>query len=180
MQGRREEKKPDRRNLLILLLLLLTIFAVGVTIWALFFRETQSTLAPDYAPQEEEEYAQPIPDDSGEKLEEPENGGAVSLTYSNQAEIDLSDADLTLLFANPGKSNQDMVVQVIVQDIELVRSGRLEPGHQVTRLDLLPGAADKLSPGGYDGKFVVSFYQLDTGEKAVVNTEIPIFITVKN
>ena len=55
MQGRREEKKPDRRNLLILLLLLLTIFAVGVTIWALFFRETQSTLAPDYAPQEEEE-----------------------------------------------------------------------------------------------------------------------------
>lgn len=167
------------KKLLIPVLILITLVAVGVTIWALFFRNTTPVLAPDYAPVEEEANAEPIGDDDSEKMEAEEGGGAVSLTYSNEVTIDLSDKAASLVFANPGKSVQDMVVQIVIDDTVIVQSGTLKPGNQVTTLDLLDGAESQLQPGGYDGKFVVFYYDPDTGEKAVVNTEIPITITVQ-
>lgn len=176
----RNENKKSKSNLLILVLLLITTVAICVTVWALFFRESGPKLSPDYAPQEEEQNAEAIPNDSGEKMENPEGGGSVSLTYSREVDIDLSDETASLFFANPGKSNQDIVLQIVIQDIVIIQSGTLKPGNQVTILNLLDGAAEKLSIGSYDGKFKVLYYHPKTGEKAIVNTEIPITITVKN
>ncbi len=93
-------------------------------------------IVPDYAPQDEEVNAEEIPDDNGEKMELPEGGGSVSLTYAREVNIDLSEKSVSLLFANPGKSNQDIVLQLEIQDNVVVQSGTLSPGKQVTRLDL--------------------------------------------
>lgn len=167
-----------RKKILIIVLILLLLITIGITIWALFFRNTTPVLAPDYAPQQTEENAEPIVDDSdGEKLQQQQGGGAVSLTYSKEVTIDLSDKTANLMFANPGKSNQDMMIQIVIQDTVIVQSGLLTPGYQVTKLDLFDNA--KLSSGTYEGKFVVLYYQKDTGEKAMLNTEIPLTITVK-
>lgn len=168
----------NKMKWLIAVLLLITISAVCVTVWALFFREPDVILAPDYAPQDTEEHAQKIPNDNSEKVESEEGGGSVSLTYSNKVTIDLSDAKASLMFANPGKSNQNMVVQIVIQNEVIVQSGTILPGHQVVELDLLDDAASKLSTGGYDGNFAIFYYHPDSGEKAIVNTEIPIQITV--
>lgn len=176
----RYENKKSKPNLLIPILLIITVIAICVTVWALFFRDSGPALAPDYAPQEEEQNAETIPNDTGEKMENPEGGGSVSLTYSREVSIDLSDETATLLFANPGKSNQDMVLQIVIQDTVIVQSGTLKPGNQVTALELLDGAAKKLSAGTYEGNFNVLYYNPETGEKAIVNTEIPITITVNN
>ena len=173
-----DENKQNQSRLLILLLLLITVLAVCVTVWALFFKGPDVILTPDYAPQENEIHQTPIEGDSGEKMEAEEGGGAVSLTYSTNVTIDLSDEAAILYFANPGKSVQDMVVQIVIQDQIIVQSGKLTPGNQVTALDLLDDAAKKLSEGGYEGKFVVHYYDRTSGEKAMVNTEIPITITV--
>ena len=175
---RNETRKKDNSKWLILLLLLITVAAVCVTIWALFFQETGPVLAPDYAPQEMEQHAESIPNDSDEKLDAPEGGSSVSLTYSNKVTIDLSDKTASLYFANPGKSNQDMLLQISVQDTVILQSGILNPGQQVKLLDLLEGSEEKLAEGGYEGKFVVHYYDQITGEKAMVNTEIPITINV--
>lgn len=175
VESKNEKTKP---NLLIPVLLAVTAIAIAVTLWALFFRDTQPVLAPDYAPQQEERNAETIPNDSDEKLEQPQGGGSVSLTYSREVSIDLSEEKASLVFANPGKSNQDMVPQILVQDEVILQSGTLKPGNQVTTLELLDGAARQLTAGGYKGKFVVFYYDQSTGEKAVVNTEIPISITV--
>jgi len=170
--------KKNKTTLLIILLVLITLSAVCVTVWALFFRDSGPALAPDYAPQEMEQHAEAIPNDSGEKMDNPEGGGSVSLTYSNKVTIDLSDKAAALYFANPGKSNQDMVIQITIQDTVIVQSGTLTPGQQVKLLDLLEGAEKQLSAGGYEGKFVVLYYDQTSGEKAMVNTEIPITINV--
>lgn len=161
------------------LLILITAAALAVTVWALFFRNQDSVLPPDYAPVEEEPNAQPIEDDSDEKLQAQEGGGAVSLTYSTEVAIDLSQKNANLLFANPGKSLQEMVVQIVIEDTVIVQSGTLKPGRQVTTLNLMEGAEKQIQTGGYNGKFVVFYYDPDSGEKAVVNTEIPITITVQ-
>ena len=175
-----DENKKTKLNLLIPILLIITVIAICVAVWALFFRDSGDTLTPDYAPREEEEYAETIPGDTGEKMESPEGGGSVSLTYSRDVTVDLSDETAALLFANPGRSNQDIVLQIVVQDIVIVQSGTLKPGNQVKILDLLDGTAKKLSAGIYEGNFNVLYYDPESGEKAVVNTEIPITITVDN
>lgn len=171
-------EKKDNSKKLIPILAMITVIALGVTVWALFFRDSGPVLAPDYAPQEEEQHAETIPNDDGEKMEQPDGGGSVSLSYSREVIIALGEETAKLYFANPGKSNQDIVLQLVVQDQVILQSGTLKPGNQVTSLELLNGAAKMLSEGGYEGKFVVLYYHPETGEKAVVNTEIPVSITV--
>lgn len=166
-------------KIMIIILILITAAAIGVTIWTLFFRGgSEPVLAPDYAPQEEEEYAEDIPGDEGGKLESPEGGGSVSLTYSTEVSIDLGKKKAALHFGNPGKSNQDMVLQIVIQDNVVVQSGTLKPGKQVDSLDLLADAEDKLVAGTYDGRLNILYYDQETGEKAIVNTEIPVTIEV--
>lgn len=160
------------------LLAVVAVIAVGVAVWAVLSRQVRPVLAPDQAPAQEPA-AESIPGDSGEKLESPEGGGSVSLTYSRDVTIDLSDGTATLYFANPGRSNQDMVLQVVIRDNVIVQSGTLAPGNQVQSLTLLQDAAAMLSPGSYEGNFTVLYYDPDTGEKAMVNTEIPLTITVQ-
>ena len=177
-----QNKKLNKTTIIIAILAVITVAALCVTMWALFLREPDDSnkiiLAPDYAPQNKEENAETIPDDTGDKMENPQGGGAVSLTYSNEVTIDISDKAAGLYFANPGKSNQDMVIQIAIQDTIILQSGTLSPGNQVKQLNLLEGAEDMLQPGGYEGKFIVLYYDQTSGEKSMVNTEIPITINV--
>ena len=177
-----QNQKANKSTIIIAILAVITVAALCVTMWALFLREPDDNnkviLNPDYAPQNKEENAETIPDDTGDKMENPEGGGAVSLTYSNEVTIDLSDKAAAIYFANPGKSNQDMVIQIAIQDTIILQSGTLSPGNQVKLLNLLEGAEDMLQPGGYEGKFIVLYYDQTSGEKSMVNTEIPITINV--
>ena len=179
-----QNKKLNKTTIIIAILALITVAALCVTMWALFFREPSAgddnkvILNPDYAPQKQEQNAETIPNDTGDKMAPPEGGGAVSLTYSNEVKIDISDKAAAVYFANPGKSNQDMVLQVVIQDTVILQSGTLKPGNQVKLLNLLEGAEKMLQPGGYEGKFVVLYYDPISGEKSMVNTEIPITINV--
>ena len=176
MDGNKKENK--KKYLLILLLLLITVTAVAVSVWAIWFRDSAPVLAPDYAPRQIEENAEPIGDDGDEKLSQPEGGGAVGLTYAKEVTISLSDKNAALMFANPTKSNQDMVLQLAIDDVVVLQSGRLEPGNRVSSLGLLDGAEKRLTAGGYNGKFVVLYYDRTSGEKAMLNTEIPVTVTV--
>lgn len=168
----------EKQNLLIFLLLLITVAALCVSVWALFFREPEVHLAPDYAPVAAERHARPIPDDEDEATAARPGSGSVSLTYSNEVTMDLDRGTVSLLFANPGRSNQDVVLQILIQNTVILQTGRITPGKQVVSLDLPEETAAMLSPGGYKGSFLVFYYDPASGEKAMVNTEIPILVTV--
>lgn len=170
--------KRNNYKLVILLLLLITVIALCITIWVLFFREPDVILTPDYAPQQEEQNAEEIPGDDDEKMESPQGGGSVSLNFTKEVTIALGEKTVNLYAANPSKSNQDIVVQVVIQDKVIVQSGTIKPGNQVTTLELLKGADKQLSTGGYEGKMVFLMYHPDSGEKAIVNSEVPVTINV--
>ncbi|MBE5934525.1 MAG: hypothetical protein E7262_01870 [Lachnospiraceae bacterium] len=180
------EKKNKKKKLLMLLLVILGIALVAALAIGIFVyftkdkapqqKEETPILAPDRAP-EDEENGESMGDEGEEKLDQPKGGGAVSLTYTKDVVIDLSENKVSLLFGNPSRSNQGMVLQVIIQDKVIVQSGTLKPGIQVKELELTGNA--KLQPGIYEGKFNVLYYDMDSGNKAVVNTEIPIDIKVQ-
>ena len=175
----KKKKKRKKIWILILLLLLVTAVAVGVTVWALFFRQPEvSVLAPDYAPQEIEQNAESMEGNNTSKLDAPEGGGSVNLMFQDKVTVDLSDNKATLYYANPYESTQDVLLQIVVKDTLIAESGRIVPGNQLKTLDLEEEAVSLLQPGGYDGKLVLYFYNPDTGEKATVNSEIPVKITV--
>lgn len=174
-----KEEKKKKRWLLLLLLLLLLIVA-GASICALYFRgEKKPTMANTTIPPKIESNAETISgDDDGKKLQAPEGGGAVSLNYSKEVDINLTEKKTSLMFGNPAKSNQDAIVRLIIQDTVILQSGSLKPGTRVTALDLAKGAKEKLTAGIYDGKFLVSFYDRASGRWATLNAEIPVTVTV--
>lgn len=178
--------KHDKNiNILIIILILITLIAVSVTIWALFFRDTTPVLVPDYAPQQIEENAIPIENDDDEKMTASNGGGAVSMTYQDKVTVSLTDNSMNLMFQNPSKSLCNMILQVIVISADgtetvIAQSNTLPPGFKLKSLDLLENSV-KLSEGIYNGKFNVLYYDVDTGEKAIVNGNIEnVEITVKD
>lgn len=174
----KEEKGTKRQKILIGLLAAITAIAVAFAAVLMILEKGEEPFAPDYAP-EVEENAEAIPDDRGESADASGGGGKVSLTYSDQVTIDLQKGTASLMFANPGKSNKSVVLQIVIQDTVIAQSGTIMPGKQIAELSLHKGALNKIVSGGYYGKFAVYFYDLDSEEKAVVNTEIPVTITVK-
>lgn len=168
--------------LAIIAILLALILAFGaVIVWAVFFRhdDDPGTLAPDFAPIETDKNATDIENDSTDKLEAPEGGGAVGLTYSDQVLVDLSEKSMALMFQNPGRSLNNMVLQVFVQDTLLAQSDLLIPGKQIRLMPVREDALKKLQPGGYQGKFVASIYNPETGEKNMLDAQVDITITVQ-
>lgn len=172
-----ENHASPKNRIIIPLLLLVTALAVGVTVWALVFRDTTPVLAPDYAPVEAERNAMPIEDEpEAEKMEAAQGGGAVSMTYQKSVAISLAEGKANLMFQNPSRSVNDMVLQLIVlggdgSETIIAQSGSIRPGSRMEQMELIPGAA-VLSEGTYHGKFNVLYYDPDTREKAIVNGSI--------
>mgnify|MGYP004510469037 FL=1 len=182
-----ERTRRDLRlaALLLLLPILLLVIRTG---WFKPADDGKVVLAPDYPLIKDEPNSQPTEDDQ-QKFEVSENGGAVALNYSDKVEYGLSDQTVTLFFANPGSSTQAVVLQIIVyggvnvdtgkpEEYLLAESGILRPGYYVERLDADLESNVSLASGVYSGVMRVLFYNEDTGERAVVNTEIPVNISV--
>lgn len=175
------KRNNKTRNIILVILAVITVAAIGITVWALFFRDATPVLAPDYAPQTTDSNAEKMDDGDESKLDAAEGGGAVSLTYSKNVTISLADKKASIMFQNPSKSTQNMVLQLVItsgeEETVVAQSNLLPAGYKLNTLALLDTA--KLSAGGYEGKFRVLYYNTDSGEKAVVNTEIPVSITAE-
>lgn len=167
-----------KRNILIAALAIILLIALIVGVWSLAASlsnknnapddETSDNLTPDYPPQATDPNQSPMESDPGGELETSEGGGGVNLTYSSVAFVDLSEGSVSLYYANPSKSTQDMVVRLVVDDEIICSSQRLTPGNQIKSLPLNEEVIDKLAVGGYDAKYVVGCYDRVTSEKAAI------------
>ena len=174
------EQKEKKRKWLIILLCLLLAICIGVTVWALFFRESSTPpITPDYPPQGTEQNQKPLEGDEGDKLDSPEGGGAINVTYGTTVTVDLSENKVTLLYANPQASNQNVAILVMIDDLVVAKSDQITPGYGVDTLELEAYAKERLSVGGYDGELVIRAYDPETGEKAMVDTKGEVTVTVQ-
>ncbi len=170
----REEKKSRKWVIIIIMIIILALLISSCGIYKLL---NSTKLTPDYAPKSEDENAVDIGVEE-DKLELPEGGGAVGMTYIPDVTIDLSDNMAYFMFQNPMRSNSDVVLQIVIQDEILAQSGKIVPGKQLDYMELLPGAANMLSVGGYDAKFVILFYDPVTAERSILKSEGAINVNV--
>ena len=171
--------------LLLLIPIILLVLRVG---WFRPADDGKVVLAPDYPLIKDEPNSRPTNDEQ-EKFTASQSGGAVALSYSDEVSYDMASGLVTLSFTNPGSSTQAMVLQIIVygganadtgkpDEYLLAESGILRPGYYVEQLTATPEEGVTMSTGVYSGVMRVLFYREDTGEKAIVNTDIPVNITV--
>ena len=140
-------------------------------------------LEPDYNIVDPDQNASAIPGDTGapETPEVPQGGGSMSLIYSDQVSVDLATGKVGLFYQNPSESTHSIVVQIIIQRGEdqylVAESGAIDPGFMLTDLTLSDDL--QLAPGVYEGLLKLLFFDRATGERAVVDTNIPADITVQ-
>lgn len=178
----------SRTPFLISLLGMLTTFAVILGILlsggegGIFGPPVVPPVSP--LPPEDENSAPIEGDDSDEKLESEEGGGAVSLIYTTEATLNLSTKKIRMYLLNPRRSNHDIVFHLTLvngdERIRIASSGRIVPGKGLLIMEFDTRSA-QLSEGVYEGLYEVYFYNQETGERAAVSTDIAgIKITVVN
>lgn len=175
----------SKQKLLVIIWVLTAVLAVSVSvsIWALFFRDAKAPSAPDYPPRETEKNQKPLEEDSESPVlrpESPEGGGSITVTYGVHVTVDLSEGQVSLLYANPRASDQNVAILVMLGDLVVAESDLITPGHGVDTLALEAGARDQLRTGTYDGELVIRAYHPETGEKAMVDTRGEITLTVED
>lgn len=182
LEEKRDERyeKVRRRYRVTVILLLIAIILLAIRVAE---PEQPVVLAPDYPQVEPEPNAFPS-NDNEDKLEASENGGAVAIIYSDQVSYNLETKQVALSYTNPSSSTASVIVQIIVYGPDgaeylLAQSGAMNPGFVVNTLDGDLDSNVMLSKGGYSGVMRLLFYDPVTGEKAIVNTEIPVTITVQ-
>ena len=182
MKTQETEQKREKRiaAIIIILLSLITISSLLVTVWALCLRPDKQPLVPDYALPEEDKNAVDAIGGNDQKLEYSQGGGAVGFEYSEAAYINLQTGKIDMFFKNPHRSSGDIVLQIVIQDTVIAQSGRLVPGKQISVMELLKGKAEILAPGGYNAKFIAIMYNSETGERAMIESELTLLVTVPN
>lgn len=179
MSEQKTEEKEKKRQLLIILLIIGMVICIGITVWALFFRDSTGTATPDYPPQGVEVNQNPIEDDNSGKLDSPAGGGAINVTYGTAATASLSEKKITFYYANPNASNQNVSVLITVDNLLVAKSDLINPGNEVTSLELEEKAVELLETNKmYNAELTVRAYDPDSGEKAMVDTKGEITLTV--
>ena len=108
----------------------------------------------------------------------------MSMIYTLEARATLSDGVVEIYFKNPNASSHSVVAELYLvsadREILVARSGLIEPGFELHRLDL-DSEAVTLSEGVYTGLYKVQCYDPVTGERALVAPEITgVTVTVTN
>lgn len=171
-----KQQDPQQKRYKIIAGILLLIILILILL--LFKQCSGPVLNPDYPPVEDDPYVEELPGDD-EKLEHSEGGGAVSIQLQDTVTVDLSEDIAYLSFTNPSRSTQDMMMQVVIQEEIIAQSGRLRPGYHLPQVDLVDGVAMKLTAGVYDGVIRIYYYDPVENERAMIDTEVPVTVTVQ-
>lgn len=172
------KNKRKKYRMCVMILLVILLLGIGVIV-ALCVKRSHSD---DFAPKVDQAAEQM--ESSGEKLDEPKGGGAVSLTYSTVVTVSTEDRTARILFENPSKSTKDTSLQLTVngqnegEELLIAESELIPAGYKLTQMNL----KDKvdLDPGKYEGNLKVLYYDSENGEKEVVDTKIPVALAVNN
>lgn len=176
----KERRRSRRQKNRICIIILLIILLLGIGI--LVFLCVKGHKSDDFAPKLDSTAEQM--EDTGEKMDAPEGGGAVSLTYSTAVTISMKDRTAQILFENPSKSTKDTALQLTVkgqkegQESVIAESELIPAGYKLSQMKLNDDV--ELETGKYEGNLNVLYYDSETGEKEVVDTKIPVTLTVNN
>lgn len=106
---------------------------------------------------------------------------SLSFTLGQEITVSLSSGECQFYFTNPSGNTNCVILSLVVENedgtrTEIAHTGAVYPGYRLESATLLEGAS--LSAGSYSGYAVLTSYDVDTHDKAMVETELPVNLTV--
>lgn len=130
---------------------------------------------PDHPMPSQDVNATPNEGDNSEKADVEEGGGSLSMIYSLDAKLDLNTGEISIYFMNPNASTHDVSIILYVvsgeTEVAIAQSGRVAAGFSLTSLQMAEDTA-QLTEGVYTGYYMLSLFDPETGERALVQPEI--------
>ena len=172
------KSKQKKYRMCVMILFVILLLGIGIVV-ALCVKRSNSD---DFAPKVDRAAEQM--EGTGEKMAAPKGGGAVSLTYSTVVTVSMEDRIAQILFENPSKSTKDTSLQLTVkgqnegQESLIAESELIPAGYKLSQMNLKDEV--DLEAGKYEGNLKVLYYDSENGEKEVVDTKIPVTLTVNN
>ena len=158
-----------------LILLIAAIIGVGIALFTLLNNLNKPEESPFNIMPDTDISAERDENDKEEEYRPIEEGGYISMEYRIKATLTQSTGKIKMYFKNPGRSNHNVAVALYVLNGEdeylIATSGVIKPGYKLTELDY-KGENIILSEGVYNCKYLVSYYNPQTGERALVESEI--------
>ncbi|MGM9553070.1 MAG: hypothetical protein ACI3V2_02095 [Faecousia sp.] len=173
MRNTKKERENPKR--LIMILSIGIVICLAVTAWALFFRQSNDALSPDYEPQG---VVGKVTDGWDTGLEDPpapEQKGIQIPGYST-AEMKAGDSSLHLSIGNPPANTCGFYATLKLADgTVLYRSELLEPGFGLTEVPL----AESLDAGEYTAIVLYECVTLDESHTRLNSAESEFKLIVK-
>lgn len=137
---------------------------------------SQGLLPPDYPPTETDPNQESVSGDA--TVPSSSSGGSISISYTPTVIVDLSDKTVSFTYTNT-QSNQNAVAMLEIDGVLIAESATINPGNKISKMTLNDEAAEKLQLGGYDGYLVVGLYNMETGEKSMVDLRFVVEVKVQ-
>lgn len=163
--------------LILLLLCLAALIMAAMLLMNSLTREPSGPIVinPDHPMPSQDANATPNEGDDSQKAEVEEGGGSLSMIYSLDAKLDLNTGKINIYFKNPNASTHDVsiILYVVSGDtkVPIAQSGRISAGYSLNSLQMTEGSA-ALTEGVYNGYYMLSLFDPETGERALVQPEI--------
>lgn len=158
-------------------------FLLGVIAFLLI--PASSVASRPYATAEPDKKQIRIPDETPK--EDPENKGeegprhSLTFRFNETLHIDPSNGYCYLNFENPSYATNMIVVTLESDDgskTVMARSGAVTPGHRLDYLTLTDAGYDLINSGTSTGNIVLTGYDSETSDKAMVDSVLPVHIVI--
>ena len=166
----------SRLPFLLALLAVLAMLAVTTTLVIQLIGNPKPPIVidPDHPLPEIDPDIETLPDD-GDKVQSESGGGFVSMVFSYDVTVSLSEEKATITYQNPNKSNHAVVLELyLVSDgaeYFLGRTGLIPAGGAIYQMDVSERDAS-IRAGIYTGLYRTYYYDPLTGERAAISSDI--------
>ena len=170
---------PKAVIILLGVLLGVALLALGSIVGVMLFGDEQPIpMTPNESYEQLDPGIEPFPEQPDQPVQQlPVGSRVASFVCEEQLRADLAGQVAELMFANPRRSEQNMVIEVTVREVTVARSGRIEPGYRITSLPLL--ADHTLTQGIYAAQIKIYLYD-PTGGEQTMQTSVPVTLTVRD
>ncbi len=130
-----------------------------------------------------------------------ENESRLSLTYTDKVRLSPESSVASIMFQNPSKSTHAVTLSIQMEEAELIKmagsiqdatvtesadrltlaiSEQLMPGDMLTEINLSAITdSSALQTGSYQAVYWIELYDMESGQKIALNTQIPVEVIVE-
>lgn len=131
-----------------------------------------------FAPIKVDENQVVIEDDSEQGSED---GNTIEFRINRTIDVSMVTGKCSIDFANPSSSNQYIVVEMVMKNADnesfvVASSDAVEPGYGLQFIQFAGDKLGKMEEGEYEATVNLIPYNVETNERAVVETQLPVVI----